>query len=62
MHETKRKYLFLKNVALGLKASDSNKLKSTCYLLKTISKTQINRTTQRKTHEEDVQWSRRNLG
>ena len=60
LHETKRKDLFLKNAALGLKASDSTNLNPR-YLLKTISQRQVNRTTQRKTHE-DVQWSRRNLG
>ena len=38
------------------------KFKSTCYLSKTISKRQINRTTQWKTPEEEVQWSVRNLG
>ena len=46
----------------GVKSLSLYKFKSTCYLLKTISKRQINRKTQRKTHEEEVQWCRRNLG
>ena len=38
------------------------KFKSTCYLLKTISKRQKTRTTQWKTHEEEVQWIRKTFG
>ena len=57
--------LFPKNAVVGLKASASKQLKSTCYLLKTISERQnqqINTTTLWKTHEKKVQWSRGILG
>ena len=62
LYETKRKHLFPENLALGLKASASTNLNPHAIYSKQVSKRQINRTTQWKTHEEEVQWSRKNLG